>query len=180
MLVGPGGAGKGTVAAALTAADPQLWLSRSWTTRPPRPGEAEGDYVFVTHQAFMDRVSTGGFLEWAEFLGHLYGTPQPEPPAGCDVLLEIDVQGAEQVVAKRPDAVVVLLLPPSDAVQRARLTARGDAPEQVDRRVATGHDEVARARRLATHEVVNHQVGQAVAELAGIVARTRGKDPDGA
>ncbi|MGH9082379.1 MAG: guanylate kinase [Acidimicrobiales bacterium] len=180
MLVGPGGAGKGTVAAALTAADPQLWLSRSWTTRPRRAGEGEDAYVFVTRTAFMDRVSTGGFLEWAEFLGNLYGTPDPEPPPGCDVLLEIDVQGAEQVVAKRPDAVVVVLLPPSDAVQRTRLTARGDSPEQVVRRIATGRDEVARARRLAAHEVVNHQVVQAVQDLAGIVVGTRGKEPDGA
>lgn len=180
MLVGPGGAGKGTVAAALTAQDPRLWLSRSWTTRPRRQGEAEDAYAFVSREAFMDRVSTGGFLEWAEFLGNLYGTPDPEPPSGCDVLLEIDVQGAEQVVAKRPDAVVVLLLPPSDGVQRARLAARGDPPEQVDRRIATGREEVARARRLAAHEVVNDQVGQAVADLAGIVARTRGKEPDGA
>lgn len=179
MLVGPGGAGKGTVAAALTAADPRVWLSRSWTTRPRRPGEAEDAYVFVTREEFLARVADDGFLEWAEFLGNLYGTPDPEPPPGCDVLLEIDVQGAEQVVAKRPDAVVVLLLPPSSEVQRARLRARGDSSEHVERRVATGREEVCRARALAAHEVVNHEVGQAVAELAGIVAATRRKEPDG-
>ena len=179
MLVGPGGAGKGTVAAALTAADPELWLSRSWTTRARRPGEPEDAYVFVTREQFLERVAAGGFLEWAEFLGNLYGTPVPEAPPGRDVLLEIEVQGAEQVVAKRPDAVVVLLLPPSDTVQRARLTARGDRPDHVERRIATGRDEVRRARALGAHEVVNHQVDQAVAELAGIVARIRRKEPDG-
>ena len=179
MLVGPGGAGKGTVAAALTAADPRLWLSRSWTTRPRRPGEPEDAYVFVTREQFLERVSAGGFLEWAEFLGNLYGTPVPEPPPGCDVLLEIEVQGAEQVVAKRPDAVVVLLLPPSDAVQRERLTARGESPDHAERRIVTGREEVRRARALAAHEVVNHQVDQAVAELADIVARSRRKEPHG-
>ena len=179
MLVGPGGAGKGTVAAALTAADPRLWLSRSWTTRARRCGEPEDAYVFASRGEFLARATAGGFLEWAEFLGNLYGTPDPEPPPGCDVLLEIDVQGAEQVVAKRPDAVVVLLLPPSDEVQRARLTVRGDPPEHVERRIRTGRDEVRRARELAAYEVVNHEVGQAVTELAGIVTRIRGKEPDG-
>ncbi|MGH9109254.1 MAG: guanylate kinase [Acidimicrobiales bacterium] len=179
MLVGPGGAGKGTVAAALTARDPRLWLSQSWTTRPRRNGEPEDAYVFVSRREFLDKVSDGGFLEWAEFLGNLYGTPDPEPPPGSDVLLEIDVQGAEQVVGKRPDAVVLLLLPPSDEVQRARLTARGDSPGHVDRRIATGRHEVARARTLASREVVNDQVGRAVEELAGIVASTRRKDADG-
>lgn len=126
----------------------------------------------------MERVSAGGFLEWAEFLGHLYGTPLPEPPLGRDVLLEIEVQGAEQVVAKRPDAVVVLLLPPSDEVQRERLTARGDLPDRVERRIATGRDEVRRAQALGARVVVNDQVERAVAELADIVGETRRQNPE--
>lgn len=157
-----------------------MWLSRSWTTRPPRPGEREDAYVFVTREEFSDKVAAGGFLEWAEFLGHLYGTPVPEPPEGRDVLLEIDVQGAEQVVAKRPEAVVVLLLPPSAEVQRERLVARGDPPDQVARRLAKGREEVRRGLDLASRVVVNGDLSQAVAEVAGIVARTRGKDGDGA
>jgi len=132
--------------------------------------------VFTDRDRFMARVDAGGFLEWAEFLGNLYGTPVPDPPAGDDVLLEIDLQGAQQIVALRPDAVVVLLLPPSDDVQRERLVARGDSAEHVRRRIDTGRHEVADGRRLASFEVVNDQVDRAVAQIAGIVARTRRED----
>ncbi len=158
---------------------PGLWLSRSWTTRARRPGEAEDAYVWATPEQFRRRVADGGFFEWAEYLGNLYGTPVPDPPAGSDVLLEIDVQGAEQVLARCPGAVVVLLLPPSTEVQRARLVARGDSAEHVERRLATGREEVARGRALAQHVVVNADLRQAVEELAGIVSGTRGKDVDG-
>jgi len=174
VLIGPGGAGKGTLAAALVAEDPTIWLSRSWTTRPPRPGERErGAYVFVEREAFKDAAAHGRFFEWAEFLGHLMGTPIPEPPQGADVLLEIDVQGAEQVLAKRPDATVILLLPPSVEVQAARLAGRGDDEEHIGRRIEKGRDEVERGRRIARHTVVNDDLGQALGELAAIVARTR-------
>ena len=173
MLIGPGGAGKGTLARALVARDPHLWLSRSWTTRPPRNGESDDAYVFVDKDTFLQRVHDDGFLEWAEFLGHLYGTPTPNPPLGCDVLLEIDVQGARQVVAKRPGTVVVLLVPPSTDVQERRMEARGDPTDQVARRIAAGHEEVRQARELASYEVVNEDVERATAEVAGIVEAAR-------
>lgn len=179
VLIGPGGAGKGTVASALTARVPDLWLSRSWTTRSRRVGEPEGAYVFVAPSAFEQHIAEGGFLEWAEFLGNCYGTPVPHPPPGADVLLEIDVQGAEQVVARYPEAVVILLLPPSAEIQRQRLVARGDPPEHVQRRIDKGREEIDRGRQFASYEVVNEQVGQAVDELAGIVARTRRKETHG-
>jgi guanylate kinase len=156
-----------------------VWLSRSWTTRPRREGEAEDAYVFVTEEEFRRRAADGGFLEWAEFLGHLYGTPVPHAPPGDDVLLEIDVQGAEQVLGQCPTAVVVLLLPPSSDVQRSRLEARGDPREQIERRLEKGREEVERGRQLARYEVVNTHVDQAVDELAGIVSETRRKDLHG-
>ena len=170
MLIGPGGAGKGTVAAELVARDPSIWLSRSWTTRAPRPGERDqGAYEFVDRETFEDAISRGGFFEWAEFLDNLMGTPIPDPPAGADVLLEIDVQGAEQVLVRRPDAVVVLLLPPSAEVQ----AGRGDDDEHVRRRVELGRSEVERGGRIAHHTIVNQDLQQAVSELAAIVDGTR-------
>jgi guanylate kinase len=132
----------------------------------------------VTPEEFRRRIADDGFLEWAEYLGNLYGTPVPDPPAGSDVLLEIDLQGAEQVLARCPEAVVVLLLPPSTEVQRARLVARGDPAEHVERRLDKGREEVARGRELAQHVVVNADLDEAVQELAGIVSRTRGKEVD--
>ncbi len=157
---------------------PRLWLSRSWTTRTRRRGEDEDAYVWVTPEQFRARAAAGGFFEWAEYLGNLYGTPVPEPPPGHDVLLEIELQGAEQVLAKCPDAVVVLLLPPSIEAQRARLVARGDTDDHVRRRLDKGREEVERGRKLARFEVVNRDVEQALQELADIVAWTR-KDADG-
>lgn len=173
VLVGPGGTGKGTVARHLLARDEDLWLSRSWTTRPPRPGEDENAYVFVDRPGFEAHVERGGFLEWAEFLGHLYGTPVPTPPTGRDVLLEIELAGARQVVDVVPEARVILLSPPSEQVQAARLRGRGDAEEHVQRRIDKGRLELAEGRQLAHFEVVNDDLEQAVAEVLGIVEALR-------
>jgi guanylate kinase len=178
VLIGPGGAGKGTLAAELVAQDPTLWLSRSWTTRAARPGERErGAYVFVDRETFEEAIDQGGFFEWAEFLDYLMGTPIPHPPPGADVLLEIDVQGAEQVLAQRPDATVILLLPPSPEVQAERLAARGDDEEHIRRRVDLGRSEVERGAKIAAHTVINDDLRRTLAELAAIVERTRSAAP---
>jgi guanylate kinase len=179
VVSGPGGVGKGTVVRELVAGDDQLVLSRSWTTRSPRAGEDPDAYVFVDRAAFENRIAEGGFLEWAEFLGDLYGTPLPEVgddqrlADGRDLLLEIDVQGAGQIAQRHPDALLVLIVAPSDEVQRARLEGRGDAPEQVERRMAHAASEVAAAQSLGAVTVVNDDLATAVADLAAVIDAAR-------
>ena len=157
----------------LVSDDPQLWLSRSWTTRTRRPADAEDAYVFVDRPTFEAAASEGRFLEHAEFLGEFYGTPVPTPGGGQAIVLEIDVQGAEQVRTRFPDALVVLLLPPSREEQARRLRLRGDDEESVRRRLDASAAEEAQARELADEVVVNVEVDQAAREIAGLVAKRR-------
>lgn len=179
MVSGPGGVGKGTLADRLVADDPSLWLSRSWTTRPRRPGEDEDAYCFVDRDAFMAKMRSHGFLEWASFLGNLYGTPIPAPPPGTDVVLEIELQGAAQVCRAEPGAVVIMVVAPSAEIQAQRLRARGDEERQIIRRLEVGAQEQADGMVLADHLVVNDDLNRAVAELADIVGwhRSGGSAP---
>ena len=175
VIYGPGGAGKGSIVQGLLPRDERLWLSRSWTTRARRDGEDPEAYVWVTPEQFRARAEAGGFLEWAEFLGNLYGTPTPEPPDGRDVLLEIDVQGARQVKDKYPEAVCVLVRPPSREVQEARLRGRGDPDEQIQKRLLLADREEWEGATLADHEVVNDDLDRVVEEVAGIIAAWRSR-----
>ncbi len=129
--------------------------------------------MFVDRPVFEAKVADGGFFEWAEFLGNLYGTPMPEPGTGRDVLLEIDLQGAVQVRALRPDATLILLLPPSPEVQAERLRGRGDDDAHVARRLAEGADEEREGRRIADAVVVNDTIAQATADVASILELRR-------
>jgi guanylate kinase len=157
---------------------PDLWLSRSWTTRARRPGEPEDAYVFVDEGTFRAHAAAGGFLEWVElWAGQLSGTPVPAPPPGKDIVLEIDVRGAAQVKERFPDAVLILLLPPSRAVQEQRLRGRGDPEEKVRARLALSDDEEQAGQALADHVVVNDDLGRAVEEVAGIVEAWRSAPP---
>ena len=169
VLIGPGGVGKGTVARRLVQRHGSLWLSRSWTTRTRRPHETDAEYRFVTREEFERAISDGEFLEWAEFNGHLYGTPRPQPPADHDVLLEIEVQGAAQVLALDPDAEVILLVPPSPEKLAERLVGRGDGVEHVAQRLRLMPEELSVGRQLAAHEIVNDDVERAVDEILSIL-----------
>jgi guanylate kinase len=179
VVIGAGGVGKGTVVERLVAADPTLWLSRSWTTRTRRAGEPADAYVFVDRPTFLAHAEEGGFLEWAEFPGNgqLYGTPVPEMPSDRDLVLEIDPQGAAQVKQLYPEAVVVLLLPPSREAQEERLRRRGDDDELVLRRLAVSAAEEEMGRSLADHTVVNGTLEEAVAEVARILEAHRQRLP---
>ncbi len=173
VIVGPSGVGKGSIAGALAGGVPRLWLSRSWTTRPRRPSEAEDAYRFVDDATFEEHARAGGFIESATVFGHRYGTPVPEAPPGHDVLLEIDVQGAAQVRERRPDAVVILVVAPSPDAQEARLRGRGEDEDTVARRLAEAEREEAAGRELADHVVVNDDLGRATDEVAAIVESHR-------
>lgn len=173
VLSGPGGVGKGVIAAHLVDRDERLWLSRSWTTRARRPGEAADAYHFVDRKTFEAHIESSGFLEWAEFHGHLYGTPALRAPRGRDVLLEIDVQGARQVLQRHPEALLVFVDAPSRAHQAERLRGRGDPEEAVARRVAVAEREAELARELEAVHVVNDDLGTTVDEILSIIDQHR-------
>lgn len=142
VISAPSGAGKTSLIKALRGRRPEIALSVSHTTRPPRPGEEDGvHYHFVTVEQFRSMIDEDAFVEYAEVFGNYYGTSvkavEDVLAGGADLILEIDWQGADQVRAKFPDAVSVFILPPSTAELRARLEGRGqDAPEVIERRLA--------------------------------------------
>jgi len=174
VIFGPSGVGKGSIEERLLQRDP-LQLSVSATTRPARPDERDGeDYHFVDETAFDSMLASGGFLEWAEYSGHRYGTPRKAVldmlAAGNDVLLEIELQGARQVRASHPEAVLIFVAPPSPAALEARLRDRGDTGErEILRRLEIAAWEIEEARDLYDHVVVNDDLEQAVTEVAGII-----------
>ncbi len=174
IISGPGGVGKGTVVARLRQRQPALDVSRSWTTRSQRPEEPDDAYVFTDRDSFLARVADGGFLEWTEFpgTGALYGTPILDQD-GDDVLLEIELDGAQQVKTLHPEAVLVLLVAPSAEAQEQRLRARGDSEYSISRRLEVGAAEERLGRRLADHIVVNRDVDEAADEVADILRRYR-------
>jgi guanylate kinase len=173
VVSGPGGVGKGTIVRALVERDPRLWLSRSWTTREQRVGEADGAYVFVDRASFEHRIATGGFLEWTEFLGNYYGTPNPEATDGRDVVLEIEVDGARQVKVLEPHAILIFVLPPSRDEQARRLRGRGDADHKVAERLQKAELEEPIGMSLADYVVVNDDLERTIDEMLDIVHRCR-------
>ncbi len=178
VVSGPGGVGKGTIVDALVQRDPNLWLSRSWTTRERRDGEAENAYVFVSAGDFESHISRGGFLEWTEFLGNYYGTPRPDErndPGAPDIVLEIELDGAQQVKQQYPQAILIFVLPPSRAEQERRLRGRGDPDDKVFARLRKAEKEEPIGRELADYLVVNDELERTVDEMINIVNRERAR-----
>ncbi len=174
VITGPSGVGKGTLIRGLMERVPQLQLSVSATTRPPRPGERDGaDYHFLSRPEFDRKVDEGAFVEHADYAGRSYGTLRSELEdrvlAGVPVVLEIEVQGARQVRAALPDAIQVFIAPPSLAALRTRLVGRGtDDGTEVERRLAVAEGELAAQPEFA-HVVVNDRLEDALAQLTEIV-----------
>ena len=145
-----------TIVEAVVRRDPRLALSRSWTTRARRPTEPENAYVFCNRDEFEAHIAGGGFLEWTQFLDNYYGTPCPEHD-GRDVVLEIEVDGAQQIRRQHPEALLVFVLPPSREEQVRRLRGRGDAEDKVAERVRKALDEEPVGLAIADEVVVMRQ-----------------------
>ena len=179
VLSSPSGAGKSTIARRLLGEDAGLELSVSATTRPMRPGEADGvDYHFVSLPRFKDMVGDGEFLEWAHVFGHRYGTPR-EPvnailSAGRDVLFDIDWQGAQQLYQQAGgDVVRVFILPPSMGELGRRLTARGtDEADVIAGRMARAANEISHWDGY-DYVLVNDDVDRCFADVRNILMAER-------
>ena len=178
VVTAPSGAGKTTLVAALLAADQQIKLSVSYTTRAPREGEVDGkNYHFVSRETFIGMLQRSEFLESAEVYGNFYGTSQlwiqQQLDAGNDILLEIDWQGAQQVRKLFPQAIGVFILPPSLQVLEQRLRGRGtDSEESIAKRMASAREEITHVDEF-DFVIVNEVMDEAIKDLISVVRAPR-------
>ena len=179
VLSSPSGAGKTSIARSLLTRDKEINMSVSATTRPRRPGEAEGkDYYFVDEEKFKIDINKGLFLEYARVFDHYYGTPlglvQKLLSSGCDVLFDIDWQGTQQIKAKaRDDLVSIFVLPPSTAELEKRLITRAqDSAEVVAGRMARAADEMSHYPEY-DYIIVNHDLDQSIDAVHTILKAER-------
>ena len=175
LVSGPSGTGKGTVCNLLREKHPELAYSISATTRQPRPGEVDGvNYYFYAKAKFEAMIEAGELLEWANVYGNYYGTPKQAVldrlEAGEDILLEIDTQGALNVMEAMPEGLYVFLLPPSLEELEKRLRGRGtETEESIARRLGAAKEEIGRAVKYR-YVVVNDTVEKAEETIANIIA----------
>jgi guanylate kinase len=185
VITGPSGVGKGTLISKLLERVPNLTLSVSATTREPREGEVDGrDYHFLSPEEFERRMDAEDFLEFATYSGNRYGTLRSEVErcvaAGHSVVLEIEVQGAQQVRAAEPGSVQIFIAPPDPTQLRRRLEGRGtDSPDAIDTRLETAEQELA-VQGDFKYRIVNDDLDRAAAELEEIVRAEAGIPLDSA
>lgn len=173
VISAPSGAGKTTLIKQVMARFPGVSYSVSHTTRPPRPGETDGkDYFFITKETFKQMINAGEWLEWARVHAHFYGTSrafvQKQLEAGNNLLLDIDVQGARQIMDAGLDPVTVFILPPSVEILRQRLETRGtDSAQTIALRLENAKKEIA-LKHLYQYVVVNDELTTAADQLCAI------------
>jgi len=178
IVAAPSGAGKSTLVNALLADDPELTLSVSYTTRPPRPGEMSGrEYHFVDQATFQRMRADGEFLESAEVHGNWYATSQKQIASvrgnGRDVVLEIDWQGAQQVRRLFPDAIGIFILPPSlEELGRRLINRAQDSEEVIRRRLAAAAAEIGHAAEF-DYVIINKDFEHALRDLTAVVRASR-------
>ena len=178
IVSGPSGAGKSTIISRVKERRDDIRFSVSATTREPRPGEIDGvDYFFKTQEEFWEMIKADAFLEHAEYVSNYYGTPaapvDENIAAGYTVILDIEVQGAAQVMEKRPDAVSIFLCPPSLEELERRLRGRGtDSEETIRDRLMAAHREYAQAHKY-DYIIINDDADTAVRELDAIITAER-------
>lgn len=174
----PSGTGKSTLLQAVSAADPRLTFSRSYTTRAPRGVEQHGvHYYFTSREEFQSRITADEFLEYAKVFGNYYGTHRSEiaraAESGQDLVMDIDVQGARQLKEKVPDAVLIFVLPPDRAELERRLRARSEDPASViERRLQEAHAEL-KEYEIYDYILINDQLEMAVCDLQAIIRAER-------
>jgi guanylate kinase len=178
ILSAPSGAGKTTLRRAVIERFPDIHYSVSFTTRPHRAGEVDGrDYHFISTAEFEEGIRSGRWAEWAQVHENFYGTSakvlEQTLAAGRDILLDIDVQGARQILRRFPESVTIFIIPPSLDILEARLRARGtDAAEAIRIRLRNAAGEMAQKERYR-HVIINDDLATAVQEMAAIIGSYR-------
>ena len=174
VISAPSGAGKGTVIKQLQKLKPEIVLSVSATTRAPRPGEKDGiSYFFVTRERFREMINQGELLEYAQYVGEFYGTPKNMIDScirqGNDVLLEIEVQGARQIMELRPEAVTIFIIPPDmDELERRLRNRKTDSEEKLAARLERARVELDEKHNY-DYIIINDQVLRAAEEILSII-----------
>jgi guanylate kinase len=180
VVSSPSGGGKGTLIDRVLKTVAGISYSVSYTTRAPRGAEQDGrEYFFIDEPAFRAMIARGDFLEWADVYGHLYGTSavqvERERASGRDIILEIDVQGAESIRHKVPDAVSIFILPPSFELLKNRLVARAtDSVADLERRLKGAPAEVAQYRHF-DYVILNDDINRASQQLAAVIYAERAR-----
>jgi len=175
VISGPSGVGKSTITARVAEQLPDVYVSVSATTRPKAENETEGqDYWYLSREEFEERVKKGEFLEYAEVFGNFYGTLKEKVfeklAEGKVVILEIDVQGGEQIQQSYPDAVMIFIVPPSQRALAERMQNRGrENGKDAETRLELADDEIAAAWKNYNHMVINDDLEQAVKEVVQII-----------